>query len=120
MSIKQKRIQALCPSGIPKYIRCYNGNKTIDTYTVVFTGNYTKKTLGEYLVVHMSARPFHPQGVGQHASHKTVPDSINGRWGGPKMGSEGIFGKRIPFIDLPDDCKKLVLDDYNHLWDLLE
>lgn len=99
----------LLPDGIPKYVHCYdNGGKTIDRYTVVFTGRYTHKTGGEHWYVGMSGAPFHPQGFGQHGSSR---DQID-------YPTYGHLGKKIKFTDLPESCQKLVLNDYISLWDI--
>lgn len=127
MTSKQtKRIASLLPNGKPKCIRCYdNGGVdakggSIDRYTVVFTGNYRKKTGGEFVYLGMNAAPFHPQGVGMHGSSQQQIDVVNGSWGGPAIGRSCHLGKRIAFDDLPPDCQRLVMSDYNDLWDLDE
>lgn len=106
---KQERREArrkalLLPSG-PKYVRCYdNEGKTLDRYTVVFTGHYRRKTGGQFMYLGMSASPFH--GIGQHGFSDTQIDRP----------IYGHLGKRIKFADLPTDCQKAVLDDYKDLW----
>ncbi len=123
MTIKQrKRIEALLPAGIPKWIRAYdNGGVTcggsFDRYTVVFTGNYAGRN-GECSYLAMNAVPFHPQGFGQHGSSPTVIDSVNGSWGGVSIGRKCHLGTRIPFADLPEDCRILTLRDYREMWKL--
>jgi len=52
----------------------------------------------------MNASPFHPQGFGQHGE-------IERR----NVGSH--LGKRINISDLPQDCKRLVLQDLRCLAD---
>ncbi len=125
-----KRIQALLPNGIPKYIRAYdNGGETADRYTVVYTGNY-RKPLGKELRqsghygqkewfqhVSMSDSPFHPQGIGMHGEHPTQID-VNAYGFAPAMGRKNHLGKRIPFSELPPDCKQLVMQDYREIWSL--
>ena len=115
----QDRVNRLMPGGAPRYIRCYdNGNRpdggTIDRYTVVYTGRYRHKTGGSQWYVGMSAAPFHPQGFGQHGEY---PGHL-----GPAIDrpSYGHLGKKIKFQDLPEDCQKLVLQDYRDLWDIPE
>lgn len=111
MSKKQKeRKERLMPGGIPRYIRCYdNGGETADRYTVVYTGNYTHKTLGEHFFTCMSDNPWHPQGVGMHDSSPTLIDR-------PRYSH---LGKKISFGDLPENCQKLVLADYNDIWEIV-
>lgn len=104
-----RRAASLMPSGIPRYIRCYdNGGESLDRYTVVFTGNYRSKTGGDFLYIGMNDSPFHPQGVGMHGGHKEQIDRPG----------YGHLGKKISFQQLPDDCRALVLRDYCDLWDL--
>jgi hypothetical protein len=99
------------PNGVPRYIRVYdNGGKTADRYTVVFTGNYRRKTNLGFLYVGMSENPFHPLGVGQHGDSNTPIDR-------PRYGH---LGKMIKFDMLPEDCKNLVVSDYKDLWDIKE
>jgi hypothetical protein len=83
-------------------IRVYdNGGETCDRYTVVFmnradwgfTAKYIRETGRDfYPSLGMSSAPFHPQGFGQHSECK--------------VGKH--LGKRIPFTELPEDCRKLV------------
>lgn len=76
-------------------IRCYdNGDKTYDRYTVVYM-DIPENPPGCFACVGMNDRPFHPQGFGQHSS--------------AMVGSH--LGKRIKFVDLPEDCQKLVKQD---------
>ena len=106
---KQARQERLLPNGKPRYIRCYDdGGRTVDRYTVVFTGRYRHKTGGQFWDLCMSPHPFHPQGVGMHGTSEQQIDR-------PKY---GYLGKRIKFGDLPDGCRKLVKQDYKYLWDL--
>jgi hypothetical protein len=99
-----------------RFVRCYdNGGKTVDRYTVVFTGRYRRKTGGSFWYVGMSAAPFHPQGFGQHGESAQQID-VN-KWGfAPAVGRSNHLGKRIPFAALPDDCRKLVVRDLVELW----
>lgn len=103
------RKEKLMPNGIPKYVRCYdNGGRTADQYTVVFTGRYRHKTGNEFWVLGMNKYPFHPQGIGMHL---TYPYQID-------YPTYGHLGKKIKFTDLPEDCRKAVLQDYVYLWDI--
>ena len=115
LNMKPVRKDRLLPNGLPRYVHCYDNGGTdkpggsVDRYTVVFTGNYRKKTDGESLYLGMSGEPFHPQGFGQHGSHDRRIDLPVPRH----------LGKRIGFLDLPEDCQILVLSDYLDLWDLV-
>ena len=120
------RLETLMPNGIPKYIRAYDNNgESADRYTVVYTGKYrtlgTKRgearTLGNFQYVGMSALPFHPQGVGMHGEHLQQID-VNKSGFAPAIGRKCHLGKRIPFVELPTDCKTLVMRDYRELWGL--
>jgi hypothetical protein len=112
------RYQTFMPNDEPKYVRCYdNGGESADRYTVVFTGRYRKMTGDEFLYRGMSANPFHPQGVGQFGSSPRQIDVNN--WGfAPSVGRKNHLGKRIPFAELPEDCRKLVISDYKDIWSL--
>lgn len=112
------RTATLLPNGVPRWVRIYdNGGETIDRYTAVFTGRYGHKTAGQTLYLAMNARPFHPQGFGQHGESPNRFD-VN-EWGyPPARGRKNHLGMRIGFTDLPSDCQRLVLNDYHDLWDL--
>lgn len=107
------------PDGIPRWIRCYdNGGETIDRFTVVFTGRYRHLTGGETVVLGMSESPYY--GFCQHSSYgpgQVVEGNKRGQWP-PAIGRTGNLGKRISFVDLPDDCQEIVRKDYIDLWDI--
>ena len=106
-----ERKNSLMPDGIPRYIRCYdNGGETFDRYTVVYTGRYLHKTNGSSWYVGMSNNPFSPQGFGQHGE-------TNNRQPVDKPSYKHL-GKKIKFVDLPEDCQRLVIDDYTDLWNI--
>jgi hypothetical protein len=119
-----KRIETFLPNGEPKFVRCYDAgpNGPADRYTVVYTGRYRKpmgagEGLSWFQHVGMSALPFHPQGVGQHGESPQQID-VN-EWGfAPAMGRKNHLGRRIPFKQLPPDCRTLVLSDYRAIWNL--
>lgn len=119
-----KRTNQLLPGGRPRYVRCYdNGGKSLDRYTVVFTGRYEKREAYSrqswFSYLGMSANPFHPQGFGISDSSPNKPIDTN-KWGfAPAIGRKNHLGVRIQFADLPPDCRKLVLQDYTELWNLL-
>lgn len=76
-------------------VRCYDdGGASCDRYTVVFMDEPQPGGV-VFGAVGMSARPFHPQGFGQHCSASC------GRH----------LGRRIAFADLPADCQTLVKRD---------
>lgn len=116
----KKRLESLLPGGVPRYVRCYdNGGETVDRYTAVFSGRHSMARMHRvwpYLA--MNCSPLHPQGFGQHGETKDKPCDVD-RWGFPAaMGRKNHFGRRIPFADLAEDCRKLVMGDYLELWDL--
>jgi len=120
-----RRIDSLMPSGIPRWIRCYDdGPNHYDRYTVVYTGRYAKGTGYDrrYHYVGMSAMPFSPSGLGQHGESEHILDTTrDGRVGykwPPAIGGKCYLGTRIQFSDLPIDCQKLVISDYRELWGL--
>ena len=129
---KQQRQNNLLPNGVPKYVRCYDAagkheagqQPAFDQFTVVFTGRYRNHhgnnfhgRPGQFEYVAMSAFPFHPQGIGQHGSSDRQID-VNPSGFAPAMGRRCHLGKRIPFSELPPDCRKLVLRDYKEIWNL--
>ena len=119
---KQQRKQNLLPRGIPKYVRCYDSGEGGERYTVCFTGragvSRSPGTTPEYCYRGMSEYPFHPQGVGQWGSMKGRHCDVN-KWGfAPALGKKCHLGRRIPFKNLPPDCRKLVLRDYKEIWQL--
>jgi hypothetical protein len=76
---------------------------TAERYTAVFTGFLSAKRPGEYLYLTMSKDPLGPGG--SYTRHR----------GGP---SYEHLGREIKFQDLPEGCRRLVLDTYVRLWDL--
>ena len=113
----QQRRARLIHNGKPVHVRCYDQgvNKCADHYTVCFVGRYPKDGR-EFMYLAMSEHPFHPQGFGQHGwTTGASADALNGRWA-PRIGRRCHLGVRIPFDDLPTDCKALVLREYKALW----
>lgn len=89
-------------------------NTAADRYTVIFTGRW-KGRGGRCHYLSMSAWPFHPQGVGMHGEHDVDIDT--NKAGFPtKVGGACRIGRRVTFDQLPDDCRRAVLDDYGQLW----
>jgi hypothetical protein len=76
-------------------IRIYdNGGQTADRFTVVYMDRPERRPR-MFEAVGMDARPFHPQGIGQHTT------ATPGRH----------LGRRIAFEALPADCQKVVRQD---------
>lgn len=75
---------------------------TAERYTAVFTGLLSLKKPGEYLYMHMSEDPF---GSGGYTVNRGRPPY-------------GELGRGVTFGDLPEGCKKLVLDTYRKIWNL--
>jgi hypothetical protein len=101
---------------IPRWVRCYdNQGESIDRYTVVYSNTKDGYSHG----ISMSAHPFHPQGVGMHFDY-----SKSELWcGGNRQYSVdrpkyAHLGKKIKFTDLPDECRRCVLQDYAEIWKL--
>ena len=79
-------------------IECYdNEDQTFDRYTVIFFDQ--PEAAGLWSCLGMSADPFSPQGFGQHSSAARGPH----------------LGKRIRFVDLPDDCQRAVMLEFEDL-----
>jgi len=78
-------------------LRAYDHPSSLDRYTVVFDDGAQRLTY-----IGMNASPFHPQGFGQHGELERH-----------NLGSH--LGKRINISDLPQDCKRLVLQDLHCL-----
>lgn len=105
MQDKNRRREHLMPNGIPRKIRCYdNGGKTYDRYTVVFTGNYKGRNGQD--IIGMSENPYSPLGFCMNHTYQKAID----------YPSYKHLGKKIKFEDLPEDCKRLVIDDYKEIW----
>ena len=75
---------------------------TAERYTAVFTGLLSLKKPGEYPYLSMSGDPLASGGSSLRG----------GRPPYERMGCE------ISFEDLPEDCRRLVLDAYRDLWGL--
>ena len=113
--VEDVRVDGRCPS-CGRTLLLVEKRGTIDRYTVVFSGNYPGRN-GWCHYLAMNGRPFHPQGFGQHGEDQTVIDAPRGF--PPKMGDKAPFGgRRIPFKNLPDDCREAVISDYKAIWDL--
>ena len=99
-------------------IVCFdNGGVTFDRYTVLFIGDYALTNEGTSLYIGMSEHPFHPQGFGQHGELFGVFE-IGISYVVDDFWSSDNGDEIIPFADLPEDCKKAVMIDYNNIWNL--
>ena len=74
---------------------------TAERYTAVFTGLLSLKKPGEYTYLRMGD----PTGVGGYTIDHGRPPY-------------GELGREIPYGDLPEDCKSLVLATYQTMWNL--
>ena len=75
---------------------------TGERYTAVFTGLLSLKKPGEYLYVRMGEDPF---GAGGYTVSRGRPPY-------------GKLVRETSFEDLPEGCKRLVLNTYRKLWNL--
>jgi len=73
---------------------------TAERYTAVFTGFLTGKKSGEYLYLAMSE----DSGCSGTLSRGRPPFEL--------------LGREVPFGDLPEGCRRLILDTYEKLWNL--
>lgn len=79
----------------PKNIRIYdNGGATLDRYTVIYMDE-PRRASGTYSCLGMSADPFSPLGFCEHGI------ATPGRH----------LGGRIRWEELPEDCRKAVMQD---------
>lgn len=86
---------------INKSIRIYdNGGKTFDRFTAVWINRPYSTNKGDKLreCLGMSERPFSPLGFCMY--------------GGAMLGRH--LGKKITFEQLPDDCQKAIINDFEH------
>jgi hypothetical protein len=91
--------------GTPRHAACYEQkrNPAYDRFTVVFThANLMGYPAGVVIYRSMSDHPCAPQGCGQ--------------WGESPRHSFSPGGSRISFSTLPEDCRKLIVQDYRELW----
>ena len=107
MSI-ESRINSLLPlvngRRSPKNLRIYdNGGRSLDRYTAVFTGNYRGRN-GWCSFLSFSK----PSECWIFNQHMRIIDKP----------SYSHLGKKIGFFDLPEDCRKGLLEDYCGVWDI--
>lgn len=116
--LKERR-KRLMPKGVPRWIRIYdNEGRSFDRYTVVFTGRYRHRIPGDeffYRGMSKNPGPTHPQGFGVSGTSPFQIDTNTSGWP-PKVGQSNHLGKRITFEDLPEECQRVVVDDYEAIW----
>lgn len=117
------RTERLLPNGVPRWIRCYdNGGNSADRYTVCFTGragtSHYETGPSECHYRAMSSDPFHPQGVGIWGASKGKHCDVNEQGWAPTIGRKNHLGTRIKFEDLPEPCRRLILQDYKEIWNI--
>lgn len=107
------------PTGEPKHVRCYKSRDDVaDPYTVVFCGNFNNRGRSRtsarnappryYPYLAMNAQPLHPSyGFCQHGE---------GKYQTIDRPTSGHLGKKIKFTALPEDCQKIVRQDYREIW----
>lgn len=118
-----RRWGSLAPDMVPRWLRVYdNDGRSFDRYTAVFTGRAAPMKVpgraNQWPYLGMSERPCHPQGFGQHGHTDHQPCDVNEHGWAPAVGRKNHLGKRIEFADLPEDCRRLVFDDYIAIWRL--
>lgn len=101
MHYQPKRSTARWLEGAPKpVLACYDSgpNRGADRYTVLYGTPLWDPSYGRNVPARaMSEAPFSPVGIGLYIE---VPAH-----------NRGGLGKKICFLDLPDDCRRLVLQD---------
>jgi len=102
---KSMRVSTLLPNGKPRYIRCYTNNgQTFDQYTIVFTGQYSRKNNGVHRYIKISENPF--QGAANtFYSNEIIDDPAYAH-----------LGRKIKFELLPEECQKFVIMEYKSIW----
>ncbi len=75
---------------------------TAERYTAIFTGLLSLKKPGEYLYARMTDDPL---GSGGYAVSRGRPPC-------------GELGREVSLDDLPEGCRRLVLDTYRKMWNL--
>ncbi len=96
----KKYRDADCPDGVLCIID--TGPKNVDRYDVIYKEVYESN--GTYFVtgIGMSARPTHPQGVGQHFELEVYK---------LRQYRDRMQKKYIKWSDLPEECKGVVRRD---------
>lgn len=102
-AIRAERRERLMPGGIPRYIRIWDNTDEFphDGITVVFTKKGIRGHDGTYFF---------------YVSMNKHGDYYHGELHQKHQGKH--LGKRIKFTDLPEACQKVVISDYEELWDL--
>lgn len=113
----KKRLQALMPNGIPRWVRIYRSedpDRSWDEYTVVFTGAACAKAHGGW----------HPYiGMGNngefyYGSNEFKAIDVNDSGFAPAVGRKNHLGRRIRFEDLNEACKKACVEEYLDCWNI--
>jgi hypothetical protein len=83
---------------VTERVEFYDDDTVCDRYTAIFLDRpYTRDASNPLRdALAMDDRPFHPQGFGQHCS--------------AMLGEH--LGKPITFEDLPPDCQKFVMQEF--------
>lgn len=115
LRLQVERKAALLPlvGGLPtpKYIKCYDdgkGQHNMARYTVVFTGNYKKRTGGKYQVLMLPVSPY----------DNSEEVSLNYEDKRPDRPSHAQLGGEIDYESLPMDCKSYIMEKYCEIWGL--
>lgn len=89
-------------------ISVWDNKNVIDRYTVVYLDDVYKNGKVNYIA--MNETPFSPnRGFCQHGDMPLYAVAYKGRG--------GAFDKRIKFDDLPEDCKKIILEELSEYWE---
>lgn len=76
---------------------------TAERYTAILTGALTEKKPGEYLYLTMSEDLGGPEGSSTLHRGRPPYDQL---------------GREISFGGFPEDCQRLILENYQRLWNL--
>ncbi len=99
MRYQPKRASKRWSEAAPEFVlACFdNGGRTCDRYTVMFGGSLWEPDMGRSVYcLGMSGSPTHPQGFSQ--------------WGEmPSINRTG-FGKKVRWLDLPENIRKHVIE----------
>lgn len=75
-----------------------NGGKSADRYTALYGAPLWQPSMGSMLPARfMSAYPSHPQGIGLFGEHPA--------W------DRAALGRKVRFLDLPDDVRHCIIRD---------
>lgn len=75
-----------------------NGGKSADRYTALYGAPLWESSMGNMLPARfMSEHPSHPQGIGIFGEHPA--------W------DRAVLGRKVRFLDLPDDVRRCIICD---------